>query len=59
MFVFILHQWEFGQWEAARYFVQPVYQIEADKLGHSTAYKYAQQLREKLQSKINQLLSSN
>jgi len=29
-----------------------VYQIEADKLGHSTAYKYAQQLREKLKAKL-------
>jgi hypothetical protein len=61
MFVFILFP-SMGVWamrSRLRYFVQPVYQIEADKLGHSTAYKYAQELREKLQSKINQLLNSN
>ncbi|MBD2608767.1 1-acyl-sn-glycerol-3-phosphate acyltransferase [Scytonema hofmannii FACHB-248] len=60
MFVFLLFP-SMGVWankSNLRYFIQPLYtpEINADKLSRTVVYQKAQQLREKLQSQINQLL---
>jgi 1-acyl-sn-glycerol-3-phosphate acyltransferase len=60
MFVFILFP-SMGVWAnktRLRYFIQPLYttDIDGDKVSRTAVYKKAQQLREKLQSQINQLL---
>jgi 1-acyl-sn-glycerol-3-phosphate acyltransferase len=60
MFVFILFP-SMGVWAnktRLRYFIQPLYttDIDGDKVSRTALYKKAQQLREKLQSQINQLL---
>jgi 1-acyl-sn-glycerol-3-phosphate acyltransferase len=59
MFVFLLFP-SMGVWANKtdlRYFIQPLYTTEtnADKVSRTIAYEKAQQLREKLQSQINQL----
>lgn len=61
MFVFFLFP-SMGVWAnktRLRYFIQPLYTTDIDghKVSRTAAYKKAQQLREKLQTKINQLRS--